>query len=220
MNLNDERLLSVPQSHPSAQHRYVYYDGQINTLPTSISSLIFHKPPIFKSVLLAGLLEPFRSSRFNKNGEPKNGQEDESAYSFIKRRFNEHTAINLMGALAHGVYAGDVKTLSIQSTFRMLYEAEKNYGSVLKGMMKGAANTATMRERGMAVRARTNDPEWFGRMEKMNVLGFKDGMETLPEHLSAYLKACPNVEFVTNDPVESITPLENGEESKVKCAYK
>ena len=176
--------------------------------------MVLRKPPVFKSVILAGALEPFKSSRFI-NGEPKDGIEDESMYDFMKRRFNEHTAINLMGAVAHGVYAGDVKQLSIQSTLRMLYEAEKNYGSVIVGMMRGAANTSTMRERGMAVRSRDKDPEWFGHMEKMSVLGFKEGMETLPDRLLSWLEQRPNVEIIRNDPVVSIEPLGNGRESKV-----
>ncbi|CAO3617765.1 unnamed protein product [Mucor hiemalis] len=137
-------------------------------------------------------------------------------YDFMKRRFNEHAAINLMGAVAHGVYAGDVKQLSIKSTLRMLYEAEKNYGSVVVGMMRGAANTTTMRERGMAVRARDSDPEWFGKMEKMSVLGFKEGMETLPKHLLEYLASCPNVEIIQNDPVGSIRTLDKETEIKTK----
>lgn len=217
MNLNDERLVTIPADHPSAQNRYIYYDGKINTLPNKLSSLIFNKPPICKSVLLAGALEPLRSNRFDKQGLPKDSQLDESIYSFMKRRFNEHTAINLMGALTHGIYAGDIKTLSLQSTFRMLYEAERNYGSVVVGMMKGAANTATMRERGMAVRAKDSDPEWYNNMEKMSIIGFKDGLETLPQHIYEYLKTCDNVEFVINDPVQSITTVENNNEVKVKA---
>lgn len=185
----------------------------MNTLPSDFSSVIFNKPPVLKSVVLAGLLEPFRKSRFSKDGKPKDGQEDESVYGFMRRRFNEHTALNLMGALTHGIYAGDIKTLSIQSTFRMLYEAEKNYGSVILGMMKGAGNTSSMRERGMAVRARAHDPDWFSQMEKMNLIGFKKGMETLPRTLLGYLKECDNVKIVTQDAVQSITELNN--ESKV-----
>ncbi|KAI8083661.1 protoporphyrinogen oxidase [Thamnidium elegans] len=216
LNLNDERLVTIPADHPSAQNRYIYYDGKINTLPNKLSTLLFNKPPICKSVLLAGALEPLRSSRFDKQGLPKDGQLDESIYSFMERRFNKHTAINLMGALTHGVYAGDIKTLSLQSTFRMLYEAERNYGSVVVGMMKGAANTATMRERGMAVRAKDSDPDWYNSMEKMSIIGFKDGLETLPRHIYEYLKNCDNVEFVINDPVQSITTVENNNEAKIK----
>jgi oxygen-dependent protoporphyrinogen oxidase len=208
LNLNDH-LLSVPKTDPSSKHRYIYYNGKINTLPTSLSSLLFNKPEIFKSVILAGALEPLRSSRFTKDGEPKDGLEDESMYHFMKRRFNEHTAINLMGSLAHGIYAGDVKQLSIQSTLRVLYEAEKNHGSVVLGMLRGNTNIASMRERGMAVRARDGDPEWFGKMEKMSVLGFKHGMETLPQQLVNYLQSCPNVTIVKNDPVQSIQTIKD-----------
>lgn len=213
--MKDQGLLNVPKTDPSVKNRYIYYDGKINKLPSSLSSVLLEKPPVLKSVILASVLEPLRASRFDKNGVPKDGMEDETMYSFIKRRFNEHTAINLMGSMAHGIYAGDVKQLSIKSTMRMLYEAERNYGSVIVGMMKGASNIASMRERGMAVRARDKDPEWFSRMEKMSVIGFKDGMELLPERLYAYLEQCPNVEIKTNNPIESIHPLNDGKESKV-----
>jgi oxygen-dependent protoporphyrinogen oxidase len=208
----------VAKSDPSVTHRYIYYNGEINTLPSGPVSLLLKKPPIFKSVILAGALEPLRASRFDKDGLPKNGVEDESMFEFMKRRFNEHTATNLMGALAHGVYAGDVKQLSIQSTFRMLYEAEKNYGSVVVGMLRGAGNTATMRERGMATRARQHDPAWFGKMEHMSVLGFKEGLEVLPERLRTYLEHCPQVEIVQQDPVVSVQT--KGQETKVKTEHK
>ncbi|KAG2205008.1 hypothetical protein INT47_002632 [Mucor saturninus] len=213
LKLHDE-LVCVPQTDASAQHRYIYYKNEINTLPSNLTSAVFKKPPVMKSVLLAGLLEPFRKSRFAKDGTTKDGKEDESVYDFMRRRFNEDTALNLMGALTHGIYAGDIKTLSLQSTFRMLYEAEKNYGSVVVGMMKGAGNTSSMRERGMAVRARAHDPDWFSKMEKMNLIGFKKGMESLPQTLLSYLKECDNVRIVTQDPVQSITQLDN--ESKIK----
>jgi oxygen-dependent protoporphyrinogen oxidase len=194
--------LSVPTSDPAVKHRYIYYKDKINTLPSGPVSLL-NRPPIFKSVILAGMLEPFRTSRF-KNGEPKDGVEDESVYSFMKRRFNQHTATNLMGAACHGIYAGDAKQLSVQSTFRMLYEAEKQYGSVVVGLLRGAGNTTTFRERGMAVRARDSDPEWFGKMEKMSMLGLKDGLETIPKKLEAWLAASPNVEIIKNDAVTSL----------------
>ncbi|KAG1168605.1 hypothetical protein G6F70_004729 [Rhizopus microsporus] len=204
-NLHDENLVTVPKSHPSAKHRYIYYKDSINTLPSDIRSTLLNKPPVMRSVLLAGLLEPFKSSRFDKHGIPKDGQDDESIYSFMKRRFNEHTAIHLMGAVIHGIYAGDIKSLSLKSTLPLLYEAERNYGSVVLGMMKGASYaTNTMRERGMAARSRKDDPEWFGRMEKMSVLGFKSGMDTLPKRILNWLSSRENVSIMTNDPVESV----------------
>ncbi|OBZ83106.1 Protoporphyrinogen oxidase [Choanephora cucurbitarum] len=214
LGLDNDDLLAVPTTHPSAQNRYIYFNGEINQLPSSLSSALFNKPPVLKSVLLAGALESFRSSRFQQ-GQPKDGQEDESIYSFMERRFNQHAALHLMGAMTHGIYAGDVKQLSLQSTFRMLHEAERNYNGVIRGLMKGV-NTETMRERGMAVRARDHRPEWFSQLEKMSVVGFKSGLESLPERLLTWLRQRPNVEILTNEPVESIHLLSNGKEGKIK----
>ncbi|KAG1137152.1 hypothetical protein G6F37_011444 [Rhizopus arrhizus] len=214
LELNNENLMSVSKSHPSARNRYIYYKDKINTLPSDLQSFLLNKPPVLKSVPLAALLEPLKPSRFDKDGIAKDGIEDESIYSFMIRRFNEHTAIHLMGAVIHGIYAGDIKSLSLQSTLRSLYEAERIYGSAVLGMMKGASQvTTSVRERGMAARSRKEDPEWFGRMEKMSVIGFKSGMDTLPHQITSWLEQCPNVEVITDDPAEYI---EIAHESKIK----
>ncbi|KAI8988420.1 protoporphyrinogen oxidase [Mycotypha africana] len=218
----DDNLLCVPKTDPSAQHRYIYYKDKINTVPTGIASLLTHKPPpVFKSVISAGILELFRPSRFNSQGELKdpNGA-DETIYAFMKRRFNEHTAINLLGALGHGIYAGDIKELSVKSTMRFLYEAERVHGSVVKSMILGNKNTGSMRERGLAVRSRNADPEWFGKMEKNSVIGFRDGLESLPRKLRAWLENCPNVEILTGEPVESIQTVSHDQEIKIKTKSK
>ncbi|KAG0167346.1 oxygen-dependent protoporphyrinogen oxidase [Apophysomyces sp. BC1034] len=206
-----DSLLTVPKSAASAKNRYIYYDDKINKLPTDLTSLLLDKPPIFKSVMLAAMREPFVRSKFKDTLE---GGDDESLYSFMKRRFNEHVALNLMGAMTHGIYAGDVKALSVKSTMRLLYENERVYGSVIKGFVKGA-KVETFRERGMAARARQEAPEWFGEMEKMSVIGFRQGTQMLPDQLRAWLEGCANVEIITDDPVERID-LVGDKECKIK----
>ncbi|KAI8980317.1 protoporphyrinogen oxidase [Pilobolus umbonatus] len=212
LQLNNDRLISVEKSNPAISHKYIYYHDQINALPTTASSAIVNSPPILKSVITAALSEPFKPSRF-KDGVPVDGIEDESIYSFMKRRFNEHIALNLVGAITHGIYAGDIKQLSLQSTFRNMYEAERNYGSLIVGLMKGGDIT-TMRERGMAVRSRKHDMDWFARMEKMAIIAFQEGMETLPQHMEEWLEGCPNVEIVKGHSIESIQC--NDKETKIK----
>ncbi|KAI9268046.1 protoporphyrinogen oxidase [Phascolomyces articulosus] len=201
-------LLTVPKSDPSAKNRYIYFDGSINTLPSSLPSLLFHKPPILKHVIPSVLREPFvRSARTGKEDD------DESLYSLVARRFNEHVALDLVGSMVHGIYAGDIKTLSARSNLKMLYENERVYGSVVKGLIKGGVNLNSFRERGIAARARKEDPDWFATMENMSVIGFKDGTETLTEQLRGWLEQCENVTIVTEEPV---TKLEvQGSESKI-----
>lgn len=113
-------MIFVPKSDPSAKNRYIYYQDQINTLPSSLSALLLKQPPVFKSVLKSIMTEPFVST---------STQYDESLFDFVERRFNKHVALNLVGSITHGIYAGDAKQLSVRSTMRMLYEAEKNSGS-------------------------------------------------------------------------------------------
>ena len=204
-----EDLLAVPKCDPSAKNRYIYYDGSINKLPNSLSSLLFHKPPVLKSVIPSVLREPFvRSARTGKEDD------DETLYSLVSRRFNEHVALNLVGSITHGIYAGDVKNLSARSVLKVLFENERVYGSIVKGLIKGGVNMETFRERGIAARAKKEDPDWFGKMEAMSVIGFKNGTEMLTEQLKDWLEQCENVSIVTGEPV---TKLEvQGSESKVK----
>ncbi|KAF7728740.1 hypothetical protein EC973_005578 [Apophysomyces ossiformis] len=205
-------LLTVPKSAASAKNRYIYYADKINKLPSSLVSLLFNKPPVLRSVLLAGLREPFVPSKFRDKSD--NDIDDESLYCFMKRRFNEHTALNLMGAVTHGIYAGDVKQLSVKSTMRILYENERVYGSVIKGFIKGN-KVESFRERGMAARARQEEPEWFGEMEDMSVIGFQEGTQMLPDQLRVWLENRPNVDIITGETVDQLELVDN-RECKIK----
>lgn len=148
-----------------------------------------------KSVLSSILLEPFK---------PVSKVQDESIYSLVARRFNEHVALNLVGAIVHGIYAGDIKQLSVKSTLRLLYDNEHVYGSIVKGMLKGGAKSERFRERGMAARARKDDPDWFADMEQQSVIGFKDGTEALTHRLRRWLEAQDNVQVVMGEPVRKL----------------
>lgn len=185
----------MPKTDPSAKNRYVYYNDHINVLPNSLRSFLFHKPDVMKSVLSSILLEPFK---------PVSKVQDESIYSLVARRFNEHVALNLVGAIVHGIYAGDIKQLSVKSTLRLLYDNEHVYGSIVKGMLKGGAKSERFRERGMAARARKDDPDWFADMEQQSVIGFKDGTEALTHRLRRWLEAQDNVQVVMGEPVRKL----------------
>lgn len=212
MGLADS-LLTIPKGDPSAKNRYIYYNDQINTLPNSLSSLILKRPPVLRSVPWSVIREPFVPSKRTESGDD---DDDESLHSLVSRRFNEHTALNLLGSVVHGIYAGDVKALSAKSTFRVLYENERVYGSIVKGLLKGGARMERFRERGMAARARKEDPDWFGHMESMSVFGFKEGTEMLTRELRRWLEESGKVEVLLNEPVQRLQVTENGQECKVK----
>lgn len=194
-------MIFVSKADPSAKTRYIYYEDQINTLPSSLSGLLLNQPPVFKSVLKSIMTEPFVTS---------SEQDDESLFDFVKRRFNEHVALNLVGSITHGIYAGDVKQLSVKSTMRMLYEAEKNIGSVVRGMFQKPATLSPAEQR-MVDELNDNGET----TKKTSVFGFKEGTETLTHSLKSYLKNQSNVTIITQKQVKKLEKSKNGNGIKV-----
>lgn len=195
-------MLFVSKSDPSAKNRYIYYNGEINTLPNSLSSLLLKQPPVFKSVIKSILSEPFVNAG--------SGQ-DESLYSFVSRRFNDHVALNLVGAITHGIYAGDAKQLSIKSTMRMLYDAERSSGSVVKGMLASKPSTPIPKVE-QAIIDELNDPDIT---KTTSVFGFKNGTETLSNELKNWLQQQPNVTIITDKHVKKINTTVDGNGIKI-----
>ena len=65
----------------------------------------------------------------------RRGGEDESIGSFIRRRLGREALEQLAEPLLGGIYAGDVETLSVRSTFPQLVEMEEKHGSMIMGAL-------------------------------------------------------------------------------------
>ncbi|CAO3598003.1 unnamed protein product [Absidia cylindrospora] len=154
-----------------------------------------------ESVVGSMLKEPFRTPGPATLGD---GGGDETIYDFVERRFNQHVALNLVGALAHGIYAGDCKQLSVQSTFPMLAACEQRYGSVVKGMLQGGVTLDTEKEQQLARLCQFRNPSWHNEMQGASVIGLLPGLETLPKTLRHYLMQQPNVDVQTNQPANRL----------------
>ncbi|KAI8888940.1 Protoporphyrinogen oxidase [Backusella circina FSU 941] len=208
LNLKND-MLSVSKQDPSAKNRYIYYKNKINKLPNSLSSLLLHSPPVFQSVIKSILKEPFVQ---------KGDGQDESLYSFVARRFNDHVALNLVGAITHGIYAGDAKQLSVKSTMRLLYDNEQIHGSVVQGMLRGGATVPSAGEERIIKKAssgKVDDTEWFEETRKASVFGFKEGSETLTRRLQQWLKEQPNVTLLVDKEIRKIKVSNDGNSIKL-----
>ena len=62
----------------------------------------------------------------------REGDEDESIGSFVRRRFGEEAVDYLAEPLLAGIHAGDVERLSVRALFPRLIDAERDTGSVLR----------------------------------------------------------------------------------------
>lgn len=163
-------------------------NNELLAVPYSMKTTIsFLGSGIVNDVLKGLLLEPFRSKR---------ARGDESVAQFFKRRLgNEALTNNIISAIYHGIYAGDVAHLSIQSLMPKMVEIEKNYGSLLRGAIarrksgtKAPALCDDLRQYSQKISPSSNLEELKDHLKGINLIRLQDGLETLPNCVAASIK--------------------------------
>lgn len=149
----------------SAKVRYLYLNGSLQALPTGPLSFLFS--PLMKGMIPA-LIRDWRT--------PRGEKEDESIYDFFHRRFGPHIAERFADPLTSGIYAGDIRQLSVRSCFPSLYGWEQEHGSVLRGAFKKKAPQVPV-------------SPFIQSIRKGGLFSFKGGMETLTKEIAHQLDA-------------------------------
>jgi protoporphyrinogen/coproporphyrinogen III oxidase len=146
----------IVQAPPHAP-RYVLVAGALKQVPLS--------PPAFLASNLVSTATKWAIARdvFGNSTPP---EQDESVGNFIRRKFSAELLERLAGPFVSGVYAGDPERLSLRSAFPTLHEAEKQKGSVIRGMMAKSGK---------------------GPRQRPTLLNFREGTETLARSLAARL---------------------------------
>ncbi len=159
-------------SKPVSKARYIFRDGRYRKLPSGPLSLLFGNFFSWKTKL-AVLRE-----QNNRTVSPEN----ETLAQFFRRRFSDEIVDYALGPFVAGIYAGDPESLLVSETFPILLEYEKEYGSVLRGLMKNQSTT--------------------GRKQSFS---FREGMQMLPNALAAKL-----TNLLLNEPVQRISRTDTG----------
>ncbi|GAB3548220.1 protoporphyrinogen oxidase [Spirosoma fluminis] len=141
-------------SKPVSKARYIFRSGQYRQLPSGPPSLLFGNFFSWKTKLAI-----FRE-RNNKTTSPPG----ETLAAFFRRRFSDEIVDYALGPFVAGIYAGDPEHLLVSETFPILLQYEREYGSVLRGLIKNQSAT--------------------GRRQSFS---FRDGMQMLPNTLAAAL---------------------------------
>ncbi|SCV74324.1 BQ2448_6756 [Microbotryum intermedium] len=208
------RILTVSKSAPSAKNRYLFIDRSLFLLPSSLltafTSLFSSQTSLMRRVIPSILLEPFRP-RSPLHSRPDGG--DESIDAFFTRRFGPVLASNMISAMIHGIYAGDTRRISVRAIFPALWEAEREWGSVILAALlgglwrkrgwkpKSAYRVGVEREALMMegikerlVQSGEEGKESVERMSGASVWGVKGGLEELTFGLEKWLRE-QGVEF-------------------------
>ncbi len=106
---------------------------------------------------LALLAEPLRPRRTEER--------EESIAAFVSRRFGTEALERFVAPVVSGTFAGDPAKLELASVYPRLIELERTHGSVVRGMLLGPRGETT----------------------RPTMLGFRRGLESLPQRIAERL---------------------------------
>ncbi len=167
VGLAEERMLA----RPDAARRYIARHGRLHLVPLSPGAFL-RFGAISPGGKLRIALEPFYARRVSH---------DETVHQYASRHIGEEAATALVGAAVRGIFAGDVRKLSVDSAFPIMREMERDHRSLVFAMV--AAMRKARRE-GRSVKAPAAAAAGPGRR---TLWGFTRGMESLAEALAASL---------------------------------
>lgn len=162
LGLQDEVIVA----NSRAQIRYLNYQGSLRQIPTN-----------FFGFFLSPLTRTLPYTLFKEFFVEKGSEDDETIEQFFLRRLKGSAIVEtLIDAMVTGIYAGDIKKLSMKACFPKIYQMEREQGSLIKGFWS---------------RSKKNVPEmseFINKMTKTPLFSFKNGMETLPLALANQLQ--------------------------------
>lgn len=187
---------------PAARNRFVYYPDHLVKMPgpgQSFYDMLWRlmTEPAFKGLWTAAheYTRPPRTADI----------EDESISSFLTRRLGSpHLGNNLVSAVFHGIYAGDIDKLSARSLMAKPYHMEKVAGSLSEAFMfsrRGNYSWALTKDCELRRELGPKVEELTDELALASVFSFKKGIGTLTDALEKSLRGNPNVQFRTNDPI-------------------
>lgn len=203
----EDRVLMTSKNSVAAQNRFIYYPDHLVRMPGPGSSLLQNisnvlSEPIFKGTISGVLSEVIKPRR-------PGDLQDESIGSFLTRRFGSALADNVVSAVIHGIYAGDIYKLSARALVPSLWAIEWRNNSIMKGLLEqafgGMQPMATSDSDIM--RTLQSQPIMSDKLEvvkKSSVFTFKGGIGELADRLEAKLDESDNVLILENTNVGQI----------------
>ena len=128
LGLQDRLISTLPP-----RTAYIYRAGRLYPLPRAS---VLGIPTHLKSFAAMPVLSASGKIRMAMDLiKPRTSRDrDESIGSFFRRRFGDESVAYIAEPLLAGIHAGDVDRLSMRAIFPTLVDAERSYGSVIKGL--------------------------------------------------------------------------------------
>lgn len=152
-------------SSKDANARFILQNNHVRKIPNTLMEFLQWRDSklFFKALLKEPFVPPTQAS-------------DESIYDFIARRLDPEIAERFLDPMVSGIYGGDIRKLSLRACFQVLWEAEQEYGSLVKAMLQRPRRPDTMIDG-------TKKSAFVLENENHISVSFKNGMETLTQAL-------------------------------------
>ncbi len=173
----EERLY---RSSDKARKRFIYTNGRLVRLPENPIAFLSSYLLSWKGKLrLVGeLLVP-----------PKKDDSDETLGDFARRRLGEEALEKLLDPMIAGIFAGDPDRMSLKAAFPAIYNLERQYGGLIKGLI------AKMKEAKKSGKS-SSGPAGPGGVLTSFVGGTKDLIDALSKELKENLRTGVSVKRV------------------------
>ena len=210
----------------AAQNRFIYYPDHLVRMPGPGDSILAQAlsvftEPVYKGTVLGSCLEFFRDQR-------PDSLRDESIGSFLSRRVGASVPENIVSAIIHGIYAGDIYQLSARSLLPVLWYYEGWQSSIIQGAMMAhleddsitpSRDFSLMKEFRKSFRQENGQPvqgmEVITNITKSSVYTFKRGIGQLATQLVNALKMRPFVKIRKNHVIDKLKTMRSNGIQKV-----
>lgn len=213
LSLRDE-LLVTPMTADAARNRFIYYPDHLVKMPgpgQDPYSMVWNilTEPVFGGLSFGALFEFNRPQRETWASYNNPAVDDESVGSFLKRRLGTpNVGNNLVSAVLHGIYAGDINQLSARSLMPKFWYEEALHGSLTRAIIKNLQAQAITEPYNDIMLRQELQPkishEMNMTMAGASVYTFKDGIGTLSGALEKSLRANDNVEFKMGHQIDTL----------------
>ncbi|KIX97591.1 uncharacterized protein Z520_06368 [Fonsecaea multimorphosa CBS 102226] len=215
-------LVAVSKSSPAALNRYIYYPDHLVRLPalsrqTSVLELLRALNSLLTEPLYEGILACSREPWVAPRDEDV---KDESVGDFISRRFDKNVADNLLSAVFHGIFAGDIYKLSARTLLPQLWHLEtrdrERSPGILLEILSNMVNRIMFKPFNVILHTRRqilalrSQEYYFERLpnmdsfDEMSVYTFRRGLGQITSALEQELGKNKNITIVRSSSVEDV----------------
>jgi oxygen-dependent protoporphyrinogen oxidase len=144
----------VMKANPNAAKRFLFRKGKLQLLPAGPIGFVMSGVLSVRGRARV-LLEPF--------GKPPPRGVDETVFDFARRRIGHEAASVLVDAMVSGVFAGNVRELSLKSSFPVMATMEADHGGLVKAMLARMKTRRAAKVRARELRGRGEAAEELTR---------------------------------------------------------